>query len=134
MQPPFPQRLELPAQLGLVLIEAVENMAARVKEAHRAAQRVKRGRTLRPGKETPLWNALIAEIRPHLRTRGSQARLGRILGLPRQRVNAFITGRTQMPDAERALQVLAWLMLVRQGKEPGVLPSAVLAAGKSVVT
>jgi hypothetical protein len=49
---------------------------------------------------------------------GDQANLGRILGLPRQRVNAFITGGGQMPDAERTLQLLAWLMAAQRGRRP----------------
>jgi len=77
------------------------------------------GATLRPGRETPLWNALRAELRPHLKHYGSQARLGRLLGLPRQQVNAFVTGGGRMPDAERALQLIAWLLAVRQGRPPG---------------
>lgn len=74
------------------------------------------GATLRPGKHTPLWNELRAQLRPHLYKRGQQANLGRLLGLPRQRINAFVTGGGQMPDAERTLQLLAWLMAVRDGR------------------
>jgi hypothetical protein len=77
------------------------------------------GRTLRPGRETPFWNALRAHLRPHLRKYGSQVNLGRLLGLPRQRINAFVTGGGQMPDAERTLQLLYWLHRVRQGRPPG---------------
>jgi hypothetical protein len=81
-------------------------------------QRSHRGGTLRPGKETPLWNELRKQLRPHLRKYGHQANLGRMLGLPRQRINAFVTGGGQMPDAKRALQLLAWLIAVRQGHRP----------------
>ena len=76
------------------------------------------GATLRPGKNTPLWNELRAQLRPHLHKRGQQVNLGRMLDLPRQRINAFVTGGGQMPDAERTLQLLAWLMAVRQGRRP----------------
>lgn len=86
-------------------------------EARRRSRRG--GATLRPGKETPLWNALRAGLRPHLRQYGTQARLGRLLGLPRQQVNAFVTGGGRMPDAERTLQLVAWLLAVRQGRPPG---------------
>lgn len=78
----------------------------------------KGGGTLRPGAETPLWNELRRQLRPHLRRYGYQANLGRLLGLPRQRVNAYITGGGQMPDAERTLQLLAWLRAVRSGWRP----------------
>jgi hypothetical protein len=76
------------------------------------------GRTLRPGKNTPLWNQLRAQLRPHLRQYGQQVNLGRMLGLPRQRINAFVTRGGEMPDAERTLQLLVWLVAVRQGRRP----------------
>jgi hypothetical protein len=78
----------------------------------------KGGATLRPGRETPLWNELRRQLRPHLRKYGHQANLGRLLGLPRQRVNAYVTRCSQMPDAERTLQLLAWLYAVRSGWRP----------------
>ena len=112
---PFPKRLELPADLTLLLIEAAAKMAKESRRVFQANSRPKRGITLRPGRNTtPLWNALVAEIRPHLRSYGDQANLGRLLGLPRQRINAFVTRRSQMPDAERTLQLIAWLTTVRQ--------------------
>lgn len=77
------------------------------------------GSTLRPGKQTPLWNQLRAQLRPHLRRYGQQVNLGRMLGLPRQRINAFVTGGGRMPDAERTLQLLVWLVAARQGRRPG---------------
>jgi hypothetical protein len=69
--------------------------------------------SLRPGPYTPLWNELRRQLRPHLRKRGSQAALGRLLSLPRQQINAFVTGGGRMPDAERTLLLLAWLMAKR---------------------
>lgn len=76
------------------------------------------GHTLRPGKQTPLWNQLRAQLRPQLRRYGQQVNLGRMLGLPRQQINAFVTGGRRMPDAERTLQLLLWLVAVRQGRRP----------------
>ena len=76
------------------------------------------GGTLRPGRETPFWNELRRQLRPQLRRYGDQAKLGRLLGLPRQRVNAFLTGGEEMPDAERTLQLLWWLAAVRQKRPP----------------
>lgn len=75
-------------------------------------------KTLRPGKHTPMWNELREQLRPHLRAYGSQAQLARLLGLPRQQINAYITAGTRMPDAERTLQLMAWLMACRQDRKP----------------
>ena len=116
--PSFPKQLELPADLTQLILEAAVTMAQQSSAAFRVGRRPKRGGTLRPGKETPLWNTLRAQIRPLLAKRGDQAKLGRLLGLPRQRVQAFATAGSQMPDAERTLQLLAWLSLVRQGWHP----------------
>ena len=55
-----------------------------------------------------------AELRPYLRRYGDQVNLGRGIGLPRQRINAFVTRGTEMPDAERTLQLLLWLSAKRQ--------------------
>ena len=115
---PFPKPLELPANLTQLILEAAVAMAKQSYVAFRVGRRPRRGGTLRPGRETPLWNALRAQLRPHLTKRGDQAKLGRFLGLPRQRVQAFATAGSQMPDAERTLQLLAWLSLVRQGRSP----------------
>lgn len=114
-------RLRLPAELAELILAAAAEMAKQAAQAYRVAQRrrsAKGGQTLRPGKETPLWNELRAQLRPDLQQYGNQVNLGRVLGLPRQRINAFVTGGGQMPDAERTLQLLAWLMAVRQGKRP----------------
>jgi hypothetical protein len=115
---PLPKRLELPALLATALLEAAANMAKASQDAFRTARRIRRGATLRPGRETPLWNQLRGQLRLHLTKRGEQAVLARQLGLPRQRVQAFVTAGDQMPDAERTLQLLAWLALVQQGRRP----------------
>jgi hypothetical protein len=112
------------ADLPLVFIESVKEMAQRMRgpsQAFRLEQKRRSrrgGATLRPGKETPFWNALRKELRPHLRTYGSQANLGRLLGMPRQSINAFVTGGGRMPDAERTLQLLVWLLAVRSSRPP----------------
>lgn len=106
------------------LILAIDAMAEEMLEQASKAFRVEKnrsghgGKTLRPGRNTPLWNELRRQLRPHLRKYGYQANLGRLLGLPRQRVNAFVTGGGEMPDAERTLQLLAWLVAVRKGLRP----------------
>jgi hypothetical protein len=118
-QIPIPRGLQLPAELALLITEAAVEMAQKAHQAYRIENRGKRGATLRPGKETPLWNELRAQLQPHLRRYGDQVNLGRVLGLPRQRINAYITLGSQMPDAERTLQMLAWLIAARRGQRPG---------------
>jgi hypothetical protein len=115
----YAPRFEIPGDLVKVILAAAVEMAKQSPKAFRIARRrSKGGATLRPGKDTPLWNELRAQVRPHLLIYGQQVNLGRLLGLPRQRINAFVTGGGQMPDAERTLQLLAWLMAVRRGKRP----------------
>ncbi len=118
LPPDFPRHLRLPAKLADEILVAAIEMARQTPKAFRIHRRPGRGATLRPGKETPLWNELRAQLRPYLLKYGHQANLARLLGLPRQRVNAFVTGGGQMPDAERTLQLLAWLMAVRHGRRP----------------
>ena len=115
-------KLDLPVALADVIAAAATAMARQTAQAFKVEPRRRAGKgggTLRPGRETPLWNELRRHLQPYLRKYGYQANLGRLLGLPRQRVNAFVTGGGQMPDAERTLQLLAWLMAVQQGKRPG---------------
>ncbi len=108
----------MPATLLEPLLEAAAAMVADRRKAFRLARRPHQGATVRPGRETPLWNALAAEMRPHLKAYGAQVNLGRVLGLPRQQINAFFTRRTRMPDAEHTLQLIAWLIAVRQQRPP----------------
>ena len=110
-------RIDTIAEFSEILASAAAEIA---KESAKAFRLEKRrdgsGRTLRPGKDTPLWNALLAELQPHLKKHGAQAQLARLLGLDRQAVHAFVKGRSRMPDAERTLQLVAWLMAEREGK------------------
>jgi hypothetical protein len=78
-------------------------------------RRPRTGATLRPGRGTPLWNAVVREVRPYLRPHGAQAKLGRLLGLDRQTVHAYFIARTRMPDAERTLKLLTLMIAVRNG-------------------
>jgi hypothetical protein len=83
-----------------------------IKAAHKvykARTRRSRGGTLRPGTDTPLWNAVAAEARRLTRPYGSKAKLGRHLGLPRQRIHEYIKANSAAPDAERALELLLWI-------------------------
>jgi hypothetical protein len=94
--------------LGLLGELAVEH-AQRVAQRRKDAKRPRKGTTLRPGADTPLWNAVVEQIRPHLRTRGTKTNLARLLEVPRQRVQDYFVSGTQMPDAERMLHLLLWL-------------------------
>jgi hypothetical protein len=90
--------------------------------ARRAAGKLKRrppkrGLTLQPGPDTPLWNELVRQVVPLLAKRGSKAQLARILGLDRQRLQVCLKARTGALDAERTLLLLAWLAAKRQGRE-----------------
>ena len=117
--PPYiPRSAELPLRLGEMILEAAVAMAEQSSKAFRISGRRRGGRTLRPGPETPLWNELRAQLRPLLVKRGDQVMLARVLGLPRQRVNDFVTGGGAMPDAERTLQLLAWFIATQHGQRP----------------
>jgi hypothetical protein len=120
---PLHPRLRSEVELARLIAGFAREMARRRVEAFRIESRprgrLRGGRTLRPGKETPLWNELRRQLRPRLRRYGEQVNLGRLLGLPRQRINAFVTGGAEMPDAERTLQLLVWLTSVRPGSRPG---------------
>tara|TARA_R110002094_G_scaffold75008_1_gene82334 strand:- start:92 stop:475 length:384 start_codon:yes stop_codon:yes gene_type:complete len=115
-----PPQLRLPMAFAELLADSANLIAKQSVKAYRIVKNSRResqGQTLHPGRQTPLWNALRAELRPHLKKHGTQANLGRLLGLPRQRINAFVTSGEQMPDAERTLQLLAWLMAEQKKTE-----------------
>ena len=111
----LPKQMELPATLAVILADAAIAYLEDRRRAFRVDRRPRKGATLRPGKDTPLWNALVTEVRPYLRRHGTQVNLGRLLGLDRQTVHAYFIARTRMPDAERTLQLLTWLIAVRKG-------------------
>ncbi len=109
----------LPEALAAAVVEMARLMAKHAHKAYRIDRpAARRGKTLRPGRQTPLWNELRAQLRPHLVRYGDQANLARLLGLPRQRIQAYVTQNSQMPDAERTLQLLVWLLAVRRGERP----------------
>jgi hypothetical protein len=72
-----------------------------------------RGRTLRPGAATPLWNELVKTVHLNLRRRGAKVNLARYLGIHRQRLHVLIVSRQACPDAERTLMLLVWLLALR---------------------
>lgn len=96
---------ELLRELGGLAVEQARKAA----ERRRVARRPRKGATLRPGDDTPLWNAVVVRVRPHLAARGAKANLARVLEVPRQRVHDYFVTGSQMPDAERMLHVLLWL-------------------------
>ena len=118
--PPFAlvRDFDLPVELGETLAEAALSCLNDRRKAFRLARRPRKGAALHSGKDTPLWNALVAAIRPHLRRHGAQAALSRRLGLDRQTIHAYFVARTRMPDAERTLQLLTWLIAVGKGAPP----------------
>jgi hypothetical protein len=75
------------------------------------------GLALKPGAETPLWNVLREQARRHLDSHGEQAKLARRLGLHRQAINAYFTQGTRLPDGERTLQILLWVLECEKSRE-----------------
>jgi len=89
---------------------AQQSARRRDKEAKRRRRlEFRKGQALRPGVDTPLWNALAAAVKAQLRKRGDRVRLARLLGLSRQRLHMLIVAQTACPDAERALLLQVWL-------------------------
>lgn len=104
------------------LVAAARASAARKREralaraaARRDPNRPRRGLTLRPGTDTPLWNELVHRVQPHLRKRGAKAQLARLLGLPRQRLHDCLKSERASLDAERTLMLLGWLAFFESG-------------------
>lgn len=115
---PLPSEAKLALSVVDLLMAVSMEFAEKRRKAFRIERRPRVGSTLRPGKDTPLWSALVEEVRPHLLKHGSQAALARLLGLDRQTIHAYFVARTRMPDAERTLQILTWLIATRQGRPP----------------
>jgi hypothetical protein len=115
---PFPPRLVLPAMVAEALFEAAARAARdAARRAVQSRQPRGRGHALRPGPDTPLWNELVKMALPLLRKRGSKAKLARILGLPRQRLQDCLKARTACLDGERTLLLLCWISARHQGHE-----------------
>lgn len=93
--------------------------AARCREANKRRPRRRGYAALHPGPDTPLWNELAALCEAHLTRYGSKANLGRILGVPRQRIHKLLVAKTACADAERTLQLLGWLAECRKRSDLG---------------
>lgn len=104
-------------ELAVLLMDAAVESARRTAKSVYRAHRPRIGETLKPGVDTPMWNELCRAVESRLTKRGEQARLGRVLGLPRQRVHEIIRTRGHLPDAERALLLLAWLHARNNGRD-----------------
>lgn len=106
------------------LIHVATTAARNLRKAPSRPDVLRRNLTLRPGEETPLWNELVRQVRPHLRKRGNKAQLARLLGLPRQRLQDCLKAGSASLDAERTLLLIGWLGFFQRGGElaPAVRP------------
>lgn len=121
MSYPLPSKIS--GLLGLAdVLAAIDRDLTREMHKRREARRprIKRGATLRPSDDTPLWNALVSVVGPRLRRRGARALLARELGVHRARVGEYFKRGSAMPDAERTLRLLVWL-----GRQPREIRDAV---------
>jgi hypothetical protein len=118
MSQKLPPQLRLHGALALALFDAAVATAQTASLAMNSARRPQgHGRTLRPGAQTPLWNELVGFAAPHLRKRGAKTNLGRLLGVPRQRIQDYLKQRTAAPDAERTLLLLCWVAARNEGHD-----------------
>lgn len=103
-------------EIAEILDDLAIGLARSMRKRFKAAPRP-RGATLRPGVETPLWMALVSEMQPLLRRRGTKALLANQLGLHRSQISKYFVTRSAMPDAERTLEILLWLAKLRATTE-----------------
>jgi hypothetical protein len=94
---------------GLVMLAQASARRRQREAKKRRRLEVHKGQALRPGPDTPLWNALAEAVKAQLMRRGEKVRLARLLGLSRQRLHLLIVAQTACPDAERALLLQVWL-------------------------
>jgi hypothetical protein len=118
---PIHPKLKLWLDVGGLLADAAELGARRAQAAlRRRRTSAETGQTRRPGAESPMWNALAAELRDAVRPHGSKTRLARYLGVPKQRLHDFLKGGSRLPDAELTLRMLHWLAAQRTGRDPSL--------------
>ncbi|MBI4625519.1 MAG: hypothetical protein HY736_20140 [Verrucomicrobia bacterium] len=116
---PLHPRLRLFLDLCDALAIAAETGAQQVQFALRK-RRASSYRTRRPGSDSPMWNVFVLLMRDELRPLGSKVRLARYLGVPKQRINDFLTGRSRLPDAELTLRMIHWLTERADGRDPAL--------------
>ena len=105
--------------LAAGLVAAADAAAAHVRKIQRERRTCLRYKTLGVGPGTPLWNELANAVVATLGPRGDKVKLARLLGVSRQRLHLFLVAKTAHPDAERTLQLLAWLQARQHGIAPG---------------
>jgi hypothetical protein len=113
------RELDLLAKLASQFAVAAVEASRKAAQERAASRRPRRGATLRPGRHTPLWNELVRAVNAQFRRHGDRVNLGRILGLPRQRVYELFRRRRYLLDAERTLLLLVWLQARQAGHDLG---------------
>lgn len=116
---PMPRGLEFWMLLDVAFGTAAATASKRI---HLALRPRRKGsyKTRRPGFDTPMWNVCAVMLKTELRPYGSKVRLARYLGIPRQRLQDFLKGRSRLPDAELTLRMLHWLAAKRGGKDHSI--------------
>jgi len=112
-------RLETLLAVSGAIVDVAEIAARSAQRQIRRKLNPCRGQTLRPGIDTPLWNALMLTLKSSVAKRGAKVKLGRYLGLPRQRIDDFLNRRSALPDAERTLLLLHWIDAHNRGIDLG---------------
>jgi hypothetical protein len=97
--------------LADLLFAAAEVTVAATRSKFKTRRTRRVGSVIRPGPDTPLWNELALAVQRRLRRRGEKVKLARLIGISRQRLHLLLVAKTACPDAERALELLAWLLL-----------------------
>ncbi len=111
--------LQIPGRLALSLTEAAPQTMQVLTQRLAAKETPRTQRSLRPGAETPMWNAVREAVAAELTRYGDAARLARFLGLSRQRLHELIRAGAGVPDGERTLLLLVWLQMRAEGREVG---------------
>ncbi len=117
MIPTIHPRLQAIDGLAELVIQAAAEATKSVRCTFKETRSAK-GKTLRTGRDTPLWNALREATLTTFRKRGDKADLARFLGLSRQRLHELLVANTAMPDAERTLLLIAWIEAKKRPTTP----------------
>jgi len=115
----MPRGLEFWMLLDAAFEAAAATASKRIQRALRP-RRHKAYKTRKPGFATPMWNVCAVMIKMELKPYGAKVRLARYLGIPRQRLQDFLNGRSRLPDAELTLRLLHWLAAKRGGKDHSI--------------
>lgn len=107
--------LDLSEALAVAAVMGARRVHAALRPRRTAGYRIRR-----PGFESPMWNVCVKMLRQALEPHGAKVRLARYLGVPKQRVYDFLTGRSRLPDAELTLRLIHWLAEHRAGRDPSL--------------